>query len=122
MAKSLKTDKIWKIKSKNEEETDNKYKDFFIIINQNIQLHYHVISIDEVKDEKIEIVYHKTTDSIPALNNYIKFSFFNISKSLCFFLYETHLPLNISSSIFQTVSYYVFYCNKKSKNYIENNL
>jgi hypothetical protein len=122
MAKSLKTDKIWKIKSKNEEEADNKYKDFYIIINQNIQLHYHVISIDEVKDEKIEIVYHKTTDSIPALNNYIKFSFFNISKNLCFFLYETHLPLNISSSIFQTVSYYVFYCNKKSKNYIENNL
>ena len=122
MAKSLKTDKIWKIKSKNEEETDNKYKDFYIIINQNIQLHYHVISIDEVKDEKIEIVYHKTTDSIPALNNYIKFSFFNISNNLCFFLYETHLPLNISSSIFQTVSYYVFYCNKKSKNYIENNL
>ena len=122
MAKSLKTDKIWKIKSKNEEETGNKYKDFYIIINQNIQLHYHVISIDEVKDEKIEIVYHKTTDSIPALNNYIKFSFFNISNNLCFFLYETHLPLNISSSIFQTVSYYVFYCNKKSKNYFENNL
>ena len=122
MAKSLKTDKIWKIKSKNEEETDNKYKDFYIIINQNIQLHYHVISIDEEKDEKIEIVYHKTTDSIPALNNYIKFSFFNISKNLCYFLYETHLPLNISSSIYQTVSYYVFYCNKKSKNYIENNL
>ena len=122
MAKSLKTDKIWKIKSKNEEETDNKYKDFYIIINQNIQLHYHVISIEEEKDEKIEIVYHKTTDSIPALNNYIKFSFFNISKNLCYFLYETHLPLNISSSIYQTVSYYVFYCNKKSKNYIENNL
>lgn len=122
MAKSLKTDKIWKIKSENKEETNNKYKDFYIIINQNIKLHYHVISIDEVKDEKIEIVYHKTTDSIPALNNYIKFSFFNISKNLCFFLYETHLPLNISSSIYQTVSYYVFYCNKKSKNYIENNL
>ena len=116
MAKSLKTDKIWKIKSENKEETNNKYKDFYIIINQNIKLHYHVISIDEVKDEKIEIVYHKTTDSIPALNNYIKFSFFNISKNLCFFLYETHLPLNISSSIYQTVSYYVFYCNKKSKN------
>ena len=122
MAKSLKTDKIWKIKSKNEEETSNKYKDFYIIINQNIQIHYHVISINEEKDEKIEIVYHKTTDSIPALNNYIKFSFFNISKNLCYFLYETHLPLNISSSIYQTVSYYVFYCNKKSKNYIENNL
>lgn len=122
LAKSLKTDKIWKIKSVNEEETDNKYKDFYIIINQNIQLHYHVISIDEEKDEKIEIVYHKTTDSIPALNNYIKFSFFNISRNLCYFLYETHLPINISSSIYQTVSYYVFYCNKKSKNYIENNL
>ena len=124
MAKSLKTDKIWKIKNanENEEEADNKCKDFYIIINQNIQLHYHVISIDEEKDEKIEIVYHKTTDSIPALNNYIKFSFFNISKNLCYFLYETHLPLNISSSIYQTVSYYVFYCNKKSKKYIENNL
>ena len=118
MAKSIKTDKAWKIKS---EENDKKYKDFDIIINENIKIHYHVISIEEINDEKIEIIYNKTINSSPALNNYIKFSFFNISKQLCFFLYETHLPINISASIYQTVSYYVYYCNKKSKNYIENN-
>jgi hypothetical protein len=119
MAKSIKADKAWKIIS---EENDKKYKDFYIIINENIKIHYHVISIDEVNDEKIEIVYSKTNNSFPSLNNYIKFSFFNIAKSVCFFLYETHLPTNISASIYQTVSYYVYYCNKKSKLYIENNL
>ena len=118
MAKSIKTDKAWKIKS---EENDKKYKDFYIIINDNIKIHYHVISIDEINKKKIEIVYNKSSNSFPALNNYIKFSFFNISKQLCFFLYETHLPINISASIYQTVSFYVYYCNKKSKNYIENN-
>ena len=119
MAKSIKADKAWKIKS---EENEKKYKDFYIIINDNIKVHYHVISIEEKNDEKIEIVYNKTSNSFPSLNNYIKFSFFNIAKELCFFLYETHLPINISASIYQTVSYYVYYCNKKTKNYIENNL
>ena len=97
MAKSIKTDKAWKIKS---EENDKKYKDFDIIINENIKVHYHVISIEEINEEKIEIIYNKTINSFPALNNYIKFSFFNISKQLCFFLYETHLPINISASIY----------------------
>lgn len=119
MAKSIKADKSWKIIS---EENDKKYKDFYIIINENIKIHYHVISIDEANDEKIEIVYSKSSNSFPSLNNYIKFSFFNIDKNVCFFLYETHLPTNISASIYQTVSYYVYYCNKKSKLYIENNL
>ena len=119
MAKSIKADKAWKIIS---EENNKKYKDFYIIINENIKVLYHVISIEEVNDEKIEIVYSKTNNSSPSLNNYIKFSFFNIAKNICFFLYETHLPINISSSIYQTVSYYVYYCNKKSKHYIENNL
>ena len=118
LAKSIKTDKAWKIIA---EENDKKYKDFDIIINDNIKVHYQVISIEKLDDTKIEIVYSKTTNSFPALNNYIKFSFFKISKDLCFFLYETHLPINISSSIFQTVSYYLYYCNKKSKDYIENN-
>ena len=119
MAKSIKADKAWKIIS---EENAQKYKDFYIIINENIKVHYHVISIDEVNNEKIEILYNKTTNSSPALNNFIKFSFFNIAKSICFFLYETHLPTNISASIYQTVSYYVYYCNKKAKNNMENNL
>ena len=118
LAKSIKTDKAWKIIK---EENDKKYKDFYIVINDNVKVHYQVISIEEINDTKIEIVYNKTNNSFPALNNYIKFSFFNITKDLCFFLYETHLPINISSSIFQKVSYYLYYCNKKLKDYIENN-
>ena len=118
LAKSIKADKAWKIIT---EKNDKKYKDFYIIINDNVKVHYQVISIEEINDTKIEIVYNKTNNSFPALNNYIKFSFFDITKDLCFFLYETHLPINISSSIFQTVSYYLYYCNKKTKDYIENN-
>ena len=118
LAKSIKADKAWKIIT---EENTKKYKDFYIIINDNVKVHYQVISIEEINDTKIEIVYNKTNNSFPALNNYIKFSFFDITKDLCFFLYETHLPINISSSIFQTVSYYLYYCNKKTKDYIENN-
>ena len=40
-----------------------KYKDFDIIINVNIKIHYHVISIEEINDEKIEIIYNKTINS-----------------------------------------------------------
>ena len=47
-------------------------------------------------------------------------SFFNIDKDICYFLYETHLPMNISSSLFQTAFNYIDYCNKKSKKYLEN--
>ena len=72
MAKSIKTDKTWKIIS---EESDKKYKDFSIIINEKIKIHYHVISIIEITNGKIEIVYNKTCNSFPALNNYIKYSF-----------------------------------------------
>ena len=122
MAKSLKTDKVWKILSEDNKENSKRYKDFIIIINENIKIHYHVISIEEIKGKKIEIEYNKTSNSTPSLNNYIKFSFFNLGINSCFFLYETHLPLNISSSIYETVSYYVYYCNKKTKNYIENNI
>ena len=122
MAKSLKTEKVWKIKSENLKDDDIKYKNFSIIINENIKIHYRVMSIEEEKDKKIEIIYNKTGNSFPALNNYIKFSFFHIAKDICYFLYETHLPINTSSSIFQTSSNYVYYCNKKSKNYFENGL
>ena len=122
MAKSLKTDKVWKIITEDNEKNNQKYKDFYIIINEKIKINYHVISIEEIKDKKIEIVYNKITNSTPSLNNYIKFSFFKIENDVCFFLYETHLPINISSSIYDTVTYYVYYCNKKSKNYIENNI
>jgi hypothetical protein len=122
IAKSLKTEKVWKIKSENLKDDDIKYKNFSIIINENIKIHYRVMSIEEEKDKKIEIIYNKTGNSFPALNNYIKFSFFHIAKDICYFLYETHLPINTSSSIFQTSSNYVYYCNKKSKNYFENGL
>jgi len=120
IAKSLKTDKVWKIISENEEGDNKNYKNFSIIINENIKIHYKVTSLEEKKDEKIEIVYSKTGNSFPALNNYIKISFFNIAKGICYFLYETHLPINTASSIFQTSSNYVYYCNKKSKTYCEN--
>jgi hypothetical protein len=46
-------------------------------------------------------------------------AFFNVDKDLCLFLYETHLPFNINSSIYQTVSNYLFYCNYQSRKYIE---
>ena len=120
VAKSIKTDKVWKIINNNNEENSDNYKDFYIIVNDNITIHYQVVSIEEISNEKIEIVYNKTSNSSPSLNNYIKFSFFNIANDICFFLYETHLPSNLSSSIYQTVSNYLFYCNKKSKDYIEN--
>ena len=121
LAKSIKTDKSWKIFNENNNENKN-YKDFSILINENIKINYQVINIEEVKNKKIEISYRKTSNSSPALNDYIKFSFFYLAKDICFFLYETHLPINISSSIYQTTSSYVYYCNKKSKNYIENKL
>ena len=121
LAKSIKTDKSWKIFNENNNENKN-YKDFSILINENIKINYQVINIEEVMNKKIEISYRKTSNSSPALNDYIKFSFFYLAKDICFFLYETHLPINISSSIYQTTSSYVYYCNKKSKNYIENKL
>ena len=122
MAKSLTTDKVWEIINEESYKKDNQeYKNFSIIIKDNIKIYYRIISIDETKDEKIEIVYDKSGKNyVPALNNYIKFTFFNIDKNLTLFLYETHLPFNIASSIYQTVSYYLFYCNYQSRKYIEN--
>ena len=120
IAKSLKTDKVWKIISENEEKDNKEYKNFSIIINENIKIHYRVILIEEKEGEKIEIIYNKTGNSFPALNEYIKMSFINIDRDLCYFLYETHFPMNISSSLFQTTFNYIDYCNKKSKKYLEN--
>ena len=122
IAKALKTDKGWKIVNEENYEKDKKqYKNFYILINNDIRINYRVKSINEVKNEKIEIVYDKSGKNyVPALNNYIKFTFFNINSELTLFLYETHLPFNIASSIYKTVSYYLFYCNNQSRNYIEN--
>jgi hypothetical protein len=121
IAKSIKTDNIWKIKSENLKDDDINYLNFSIIVNDNVKIHYRVISIEEEKDIKA-IIYYKTGNSLPALNSYIKYSFFNIAKDICLFLYETHLPINTSSSIFQTSSNYLYYCNKKAKMYFENGL
>ena len=122
MAKTLKTDKVWKIVDEENFEKDNqKYKNFSILINNDIKIYYRINSINEIKNERIEIVYDKSGKNyVPALNNYIKFTFFHIDKNLTLFLYETHLPFNIISSIYQTVSYYLFYCNYQSRKYIEN--
>ena len=121
IAKSLKTDKVWKIINENEEGDDPNFKNFTVIIKEKTKIHYRIMSIKEEKDEKIEIVYNKTSNSFPALNNYIKFIFFNIDEELCFFLYETYFPINISSSLFKTGSNYLYYCNRKSKIYFETN-
>ena len=120
IAKSIKTDKIWKIKFENEENDNPKYNNFSVIIKENIKIHYKVVSIYEDK-VKIEIIYKKTSNSYPALNEYINFVFFNIGKNLCLFLYETHLPINTNSLVFNTTSEYLFYCNNKSKIYFEKN-
>ena len=120
MAKTLKTDKVWKIISEENDKSENNHKNFSIIINDDIKIYYKIKSINEVKGEKIEIIYDKSGKNyVPALNNFIKFTFFNIDKDLSLFLYETHLPFNIISSIFQTVSYYLFYCNYQSRKYME---
>ena len=121
-AKSLKTDKIWKIINDNEEQDNKEYKNYSIIINENIKIHYRVISIEEKQGEKIEIVYRKTGNSYPALNEYIKLSFFNIEKDLCLFLYNTQLPSFINSSIFQICSNFLLYCNKKCKKFFESKI
>ena len=121
IAKSLKTDKVWKIINENEEGDDKNFQNFTVIINKNTKIHYRIVSIKEEKGEKIEIVYNKTSNSFPALNNYIKLIFFNIDKDVCFFLYETNFPINISSSLLHTASNYLFYCNRKSKIYFETN-
>ena len=122
ISKALKTDKGWKIVNEENDEKDKKqYKNFYILINSDIKINYRVKSINKVKNEKIEIVYDKSGKNyLPALNNYIKFTFFNINNKLSLFLYETHLPYNISSSLYKTISYYLFYCNNQSKKYIEN--
>ena len=121
LAKTLKTEKVWKIMNEENKEKDkNQYKNFSILINDDIKIYYKIKSIVEDKEKKIEIIYDKSGKNfVPALNNYIKFTFFNIDKNLCLFLYETHLPFNINSSIYQTVSNYLFYCNYQSRKYIE---
>lgn len=61
MAKTLKTDKVWKIvNEENLEKDKQQYKNFSIFINNDIKIYYRIISIKEIKDEKIEIVYDKS--------------------------------------------------------------
>ena len=118
IVKCLKADKIWKVIIK---ENDKKYKDSYIIINENEKVHYHVISINEVKGEKIEIIFNKTNNSSELLNNIIKYNFIHIDKNLCFFLYETYVPINISASNYKSISFYAYFCIKTAKKYIEKN-
>ena len=121
LAKTLKTEKVWKIMNEeNKGKDSNQYKNFSILINDDIKVYYKIKSIAEDKGKKIEIIYDKSGKNfVPALNNYIKFTFFNVDKNMCLFLYETHLPYNINSSIDLTVSNYLFYCNYQSRKYIE---
>jgi len=120
IAKSLQTEDIWKINQENNQnDTNSNYKSFSVNINKNIKIVYKIVSLKEDKN-KIEIIYNKTANSFQALNAYIKMEFINLSKDACFFLYETHLPININSSLFNTISNYLYYCNKKSKIYFEN--
>ena len=120
IAKSLQTEDIWKINQENSQnDTNSNYKSFSVNINKNIKIVYKIVSLKEDKN-KIEIIYNKTANSFQALNAYIKMEFTNLSKDTCFFQYETHLPININSSLFNTISNYLYYCNKKSKIYFEN--
>lgn len=120
IAKSLQTEDIWKINQENNKnDANSNYKSFSVNINKNIKIVYKIVSLKEDKN-KIEIIYNKTANSFQALNAYIKMEFINLSKDTCFFLYETHLPININSSLFNTISNYLYYCNKKSKIYFEN--
>ena len=120
IAKSLQTEDIWKINQENNQnDTNSNYKSFSVNINKNIKIVYKIVSLKEDKNQ-IEIIYNKTANSFQALNAYIKMEFINLSKDTCFFLYETHLPININSSLFNTISNYLYYCNKKSKIYFEN--
>lgn len=119
IVKCLKADKLWKVITK---ENNNKYKDsYIIIINKDYKVHYHVTSIKEINGEKIEIVFNKTNNCFRLLNNIIKFTFFQIDKNLCLFVYETYLPINISASNYEDISHYTHYCMKMAKKYIENN-
>ena len=119
IVKCLKADKMWKVITK---ENNKKYKDSYIIINKDNKVHYHVSSIKEINGEKIEIIFNKTNNSFRLLNNIIKFTFFQIEKNLCMFLYETYLPIDISASNYDNISYYAYYCMKTGKKYIENNI
>ena len=120
IAKSLQTEDIWKINQENNKnDANSNYKSFSVNINKKIKIVYKIVSLKEDKN-KIEIIYNKTAKSFQALNAYIKMEFINLSKDTCFFLYETHLPININSSLFNTISNYLYYCNKKSKIYFEN--
>ena len=98
IVKCLKADKTWKVIIK---ENDKKYKDSYIIINENNIVHYHVISINETKGEKIEIIFNKTNNSTQLLNNIIKYNFIHLENNLCLLLYETYVPINISASIYK---------------------
>ena len=118
IVKCLKADKTWKVIVK---ENDKKYKDSYIIINENEKVHYNVISINKIKGEKIEIIFNKTNNSTQLVNNIIKYNFIHIEKNLCFFLYETYVPINISILNYKNISYYAYYCIKTVKKYIENN-
>ena len=118
ISKSLKTEDIWEIKEDNNPNENSNYKNFSIYINKNINIHYKVVSIKEDKN-KIEIIYDKTSNSFPALNAFIKMEFINLSNNSCIFMYETGLPININSSLFNSISSYLYYCNNKSKIYIE---
>ena len=116
IAKSIKTDNIWEINK--EKDPDNDYINFSVKINKNIKINYKVVSITEDKN-KILIIYDKTANSFPALNAYIKLEFIYLANDICFFMYETHLPININSSLFNTISNYIYYCNHKSKVFFE---
>ena len=118
IVKCLKAEKTWKVIIK---ENDKKYKDSYIIINENDTVHYRVITINEIKGEKIEVIFNKTNNSNQLLNNIIKFNFIHLENNLCFFLYETYVPINISPSNYKNISYYAYYCTKTAKKYIENN-
>ena len=120
VSKILNTDKAWNIQCDKREEGKETYFDFIITISENIAVKYTAVKVNKIKNKQIEIEYKKSCNSFPAMNEYMKFFVVNISKNLCYFLFQTSLPINISSHIFNTISDYVNYCNKRTKKTIEN--
>lgn len=118
-AKYLNTDKVWNIQCDKREEDNQTYIDFIITVNEKVVIKYTAVKINKIENKQIEIEYKKSCNSFPAMNEYMKFLAVNISKDLCYFLFQTSLPIYISSYNLNRISDYVNYCNKRAKKAIE---
>ena len=110
-AKVLGTDKIWEIKLINNST-------YSVNMNNGVSVDYNIIEIKNINEAKT-LLYHKFKDNIPALNEWNKVDFYKISKNKCLLIYETKIPENLSSCLYNTVYTFTLYVLKKLKKYIE---